>query len=72
MAVRIVNHLMPDEEGIMFDSVKDARAALELMIRDYKRQGYTVTETDKCVDGEIWYSVVDESRRPFGVYYIET
>jgi len=72
MATRIVNRLAPDEEGILFDTVEEAEAALEMMIKDYKRQGFTVTETDEHVDGKPCYSVVDASRRPFGIYYLET
>jgi len=72
MAARIVNHLMPEEEGILFGTVAEAEAALANMIDDYKRRGFTVTETDKNVDGKPWYSVVDEARRPFGIYYVET
>ena len=71
MAVRIVNDLMPDEEGIVFDTAAEAETALAYMIVDYKRRGFTVTETDDNVDCKRWCFVVDEARRPFGVYYIE-
>ena len=44
MAARIVNRLMPEEDGILFDTI--AEAALAHTIKDYKRRGYTVTKTD--------------------------
>jgi hypothetical protein len=71
MAARIVNDLMPEEEGILFDSVSEAEAAFAYMIFDYKRQGYTVTETDAASNGNRRYSVVDRSRRPFGIYSLK-
>ena len=67
-----MNHLMPEEEGILFDTMAEAEAALGNMISDYKSRGFTVTETDGNVDGKLRYSVVDEARRPFGIYYVET
>ncbi len=70
MAARIVNRLMPEEEGILFDTVAEAEAALATMIDDYKRRGFTITKTDDDVDGGPWYSVIDESRRPFGIYHV--
>ena len=71
MAARILNRLMPEEEGIPFDTVEEAEDALVNMISDYKRRGFTVTETDDTVDGKAWLSVVDVARRPFGIYYVE-
>lgn len=68
MAARIVNRLMPEEDGILFDTI--AEAALAHTIKDYKRRGYTVTKTDGNIDGKPWYSVVDEARRPFGIFYV--
>ena len=62
---------MPEEEGIFFDTVSEAEAALAHTIKDYLRQGYTVTKTDRNVDGKPWYAVVDEARRPFGIYYVD-
>ena len=72
MAARILNHLMPEEEGILFDTVAEAESAFAYMIADYKRRGFTVTETDDNEDGKPWCSVVDEARRPFGIYSIRT
>jgi hypothetical protein len=70
--VKIVNELMPDEEGIFFDSVANAESALAYMIADYKRRRFTVKEVDQSADGKPRYSVIDEARRPFGIYYLET
>lgn len=72
MAARIINHLMLDEEGVLFGTVAEAEAALASMIAGYKKRGFTITETDENADGGPWYSVVDEARRPVGMYYIET
>ena len=63
---------MPEEEDILFDTVAEAEAALGNTIKDYKRRGFTVTESDDNVDARSWYSVVDEARRPFGIYHIDT
>ena len=71
VAARIINQLMPEEDGILFDTVAEAETALAHMIADYKRRGYTVTPADGDVDSERMYSVVDEGRRPFGIYRIE-
>ena len=71
MAARIVNHLALEEEGILFGTVEEAKAALANMIADYKMRGLTVTETDGNVDGKPGYSVVDEARRPMGIYYVD-
>ncbi len=70
VAARITNHLMPEEEGILFDTVAEAEAALANMIADYNRRGFTVTQIAD-VDDTLRYSVVDEARRPFGIYCIE-
>lgn len=43
MAARIVNHLALEEEGILFGTVEEAKAALVSMIADYKKTGFTVT-----------------------------
>ena len=68
--VRIVNELMPQEEGIIFDSEAEAESALAYMIADYQRRRFTVTEVDKGIGERSLYSVIDEARRPFGIYYI--
>ncbi len=62
---------MPEEEGILFDTVAEAEAALGYTIKDYKRRGYTVTKTVGNIDGKPWYAVVDEARRPFGIYFVD-
>lgn len=71
MMVKIVNELMPEEEGILFNNAAEAESALAYMIADYKRRGFTVTEKAGIVVGKPRYSVVDEARRPFGIYFVD-
>ena len=61
---------MPDEDGILFNTVEEAESAIFNLLMDYAQRGYTVTRTEFLVDGQRLYSVVDEARRPFGVYSI--
>ncbi len=62
---------MPDEDGILFDTIEEAESAISYMLMDYRTRGFTVTISDNEVDGQRWYSVVDEARRPFGIYGLE-
>ncbi len=62
---------MPDEDGILFDTIEEAESAVSYMLMDFKRRGFTVTRSDNEVDGQRWYSVVDEARRPFGIYGLD-
>jgi hypothetical protein len=71
MTVKIVNELMPEEEGIVFDNVTEAESALAYMIADYQRRGFSVTESDDRSGEGPQYFVIDRSRRPFGRYRIE-
>ena len=71
MAARIVNHLSPEDAGSLYGTVEEAETALTDMIKRFKAKGFTVTETDKNMDGDVWYSVNDEEGRPVGIFYIE-
>lgn len=61
---------MPDEDGIIFNTVEEADFAIFNMLMDYTRRGFTVTRSEFVVDGQRQYSVVDEARRPFGIFCV--
>ena len=70
MTVRIINRLFSDKDGIPFETLREAMFTFYMMLLDYERQGYTITVSGQEVCSSTEHSVVDEARRPVGIYSI--